>query len=274
VLLGVVTGIEALGWPGGGQVPAVGRLVGNSELLAIHLTLLLPIALGLAVAPVRGGRWLRVSAWAGGLLGAAALAVSFSRSGWVGGWAGMSVAVLLAWWRWRRPAAVAVLLLLLAGALLATAILAGWLPLPGVPEAYVGRLRSLGGDQLFGDRAREWQTGLDAIRHRLIFGHPAASNCYNLLLQLAARSGLLILLPFSMLLGCAFSRQFRALRASRGDPLAAGLAGALVGMLVTGVGESSLGLRVMPVAMTVIGLSVALASVAREASKAPPPDAR
>ncbi|MGD8394529.1 MAG: hypothetical protein PVF43_03515 [Candidatus Eiseniibacteriota bacterium] len=255
-------------------VPRIGQLVGGSELLAIHLTLVAPLALGLALArPGRDPRaWL---GWAGALGGLAALGVSFSRSGWVGGWLALLVVAGLAWWWGRRRAAlVAAALLLLVGGV-AGLLLVGGIELPGVPAVYAERLGSLGGGgALLGDRTREWQRGIDTIAAAPLVGHADAPNCYNLVLGIAARSGLPAAACFLVLVVVSALRMMAAGRAWRpaavaDSALIAGCLGGLVGLLTTGIGESSLGLRVVPLALTLIGLGAGLTALRRGEAEPP-----
>jgi O-antigen ligase len=126
---------------------------------------------------------------------------------------------------------------------------------PGVLGDYGARLRSIANPGRFLlDRQREWGSGLAAIRAHPLFGHPDAPNPYNLVFGLAAVSGIPILIPFAGMLGAAFRSGWRALLLPERAALAAGLLGAGIALLVTGVGESSLGARVTPAAMATLGV--------------------
>jgi O-antigen ligase len=207
--------------------------------------------------------------------GAAALGVSFSRSGWVGGWLALVVVAALAWWWARRRAALAlgVVLLLLGGA--GALLVAGGAEVPGLPAAYGERLASLGGGgALFGDRAGEWRRGLDAIAASPLVGRSDAPNCYNLLLQIAARSGLPAAACLLALVVAVAARMLAVGGAQRAAApanavLVAGCLGGLVGLLATGIGESSLGLRVVPVALTLLGVGAGLGAARPGEPKSP-----
>jgi hypothetical protein len=245
-------------------VPRAGSVVGGSELLAIHLTLLAPPAIALVALGVDRSRATKALLVLSGL----ALVVSFSRSGWVGGWAAILGMGLVASKLDRRRGAG---LLLLAGLGLGLAILAA-LVLTATGEtlgAYAARLRSLLSADLLADRRSDWQSGLATVRAHPIFGLPDARNPYNILLGLAAVSGLPILVLFATLIGIGVRSGLRALRESRSAaaPVAVGLFGSVIGLLVTGIGEASLGTRLTPPVMVTLGLLAGLGAGTASASR-------
>ncbi len=229
------------------EVPVVGRWVGGSELLAIHVTLLWPLCLGALGAG--GGR--RDLLAAGGLVaGLSLLALSFSRSGWIGGTLAWAVTLIaLGHARRRRGWWVAGMAVIVAAATLGVWVAAG-AELPGLPAAYSRRLASLSSSNLLGDRAVEWQRGLSALRAAPWTGQLDAPNCYNLFLQLGARGGWFLLVAMIVWMGAQVTV---ALAQLRQRPYVAGGLGAVVGLWITGLGESSLGARVVPEAALVFG---------------------
>jgi hypothetical protein len=242
-------------------VPQVGGVVGGSELLAIHLTLLAPAGLAIVALGADRRPLTRVLVALAGL----GLVLSFSRSGWVGGWAailGMGIAAGKLDRRAGRR------LLILAGAILVLAVtLAIVLASAGeIPGAYAARARSIISADLLAGRRSEWGIGLATMRAHPVFGLPEAVNPYNLILGLAAVSGIPILFPFVALLVAAARGARRAL--GRGDVAsgvaAVGLLGAVIGLLVTGIGEASLGARLTPPSMITLGLLAGLGGGAGE----------
>jgi hypothetical protein len=231
-----------------------GRIVGGSELLALHLTLLLPPAL---VAATGGGSRFRVTGLVLLALGATGLVVSFSRSGWVGGMvsiAGMAV-LALATQRHRGRLLAAVAALALAVAFVVVVGIVAGSGDGELARAYGDRVRSLVGPDLFSDRAEAWRLGVEAVRAHPWIGRPDAPNPYNLALDLAAKSGLAALVLFGCFVASGLASGIRA--AMRNDavaPFALGLCGAAIALLVTGVGESTLGARLTPVVFTTLGL--------------------
>jgi hypothetical protein len=235
----------------------VGRLLGGSELFAIHLTLFLPIACGAALSGETATRRVAMAAVS---IGALALVLSFSRSAWVGGFASLLVVSALVAWRGGSRSARAVAVTLAALGFGGVLVVVADVSLPGVPESYMRRLSSLGSAGLFADRAEEWGRAFPVLRSSPIVGRPDAPNCYNILLGLASQSGLPILIPFVWLVVAGFRGALRGLVEHTG--LAAGLVGAIIGLLVTGIGESSLGARVMPEVGLLIGMTVGLGGTA------------
>ena len=189
-----------------------------------------------------------------GFLIALALAASFSRAGWAGGWAAILGMGLLAR-KAGRPGAgrLLALALLAAGMAIMGAVL---LVVPGSPLAPFGeRLRELSPASLLAARRADWLAALRVIGSHPLFGQMDAPNAYNLFLGLAAQSGLVILIPFLALLGSGLKSGAQVLRA-RGPlaPEAVGLMGAVIGLCVTGIGESTLGSRLTPSAFLLLGL--------------------
>jgi hypothetical protein len=256
--LGAAAGMAILGLgeglivalQGRGPGAPIGSAVGGPELLALHLTLLVPP--GLALATLGQDR-----AWATRfllLVSGLALLATGSRAGWAGGWAAILGMGLLG--RKVAPGGARRLLglcaLLLALSILGAAVLV----FPGSPLWALGeRLRELTPRDLLAARRADWQVGIETIRSHPIFGQPDAPNPYNLFLGLAATSGLPILAPWGALLGCAWAAGLRAIREQSGTAVAAvGLAGAAIGLVATGIGESTLGSRLAPPAFLFLGL--------------------
>jgi len=262
-LLGALAlGEAALDWSGG--VPPIGRPVGGSELLALHVTLLSPPALALVAArsSALSGARRRLLALLG-VLAASGLVLSFSRSGWVGAWAailGMGVIAI----KVDRHAArrlIGLALVLAAGGALAGLVLGGGTS--PLATAYGDRLGSLMRLDLFADRRAEWARGLAAVRAHPWCGDPAAPNPYNLALGVAATSGLPALLCFGALAIASISQGLRvAGRRDRESLGAVGLLGATIALLVTGIGESTLGARLTPPAFATLGLLLGLGATA------------
>jgi len=239
----------------------VGGWFGDSEVLAIHLVMLLPVGLGFILAFPAGFSMRSMVGWLAWVLGAAALAMTFSRSGWAGGYVGLGVVAALSWWYHRRPAAGWVLVLLGLGGLGVVLVLAG---LPILPESFAplrGRLGSLVSGHLLDTRLGVWKLGENVLREHPLVGNPDAPNCYNLYLGLASRSGWPTLLFYVVLVAGTIRSLWRAMPVSGMGLFAAGLTGALAGHLVTGIGESSLSVQVTPEVMSIIGLAAGLGMV-------------
>jgi hypothetical protein len=262
LFMAIAVGVEVVFFRGVLGDPAVGRLIGGSELLAICLTLLWPLVL----APALGGLGRRWLWWLGASAGACILVLTFSRSGWVGGWAALCVVSVLMVRQGRRKelwwiVGATLLLSIAAAASLAT----GWLP-DFVPPRYAHRFLSLGGRGLFASRLQEWTVGLQAVIASPLWGDQGTPNSYNLILGVASRSGLPALLPLAWLVVSAL---IGSLKRSRSEDWiwSAGIVGSIVGLLVTGIGESSLGIRVMPVAMACLGIALSLKSTVQVSAR-------
>jgi hypothetical protein len=259
-LLGALAlGEATLGRAGG--VPATGRVVGGSELLALHLTLLFPPGLALLAASGerRSGAERRALALLASLV-FAGLLLSFSRSGWIGAWAAILGMGLIAI-KTDRGAAVrliALALVLAAAGGLAVVVLGG----SGSPlaSAYGDRLGSLAHGGLLADRRAEWGRGLAVIGAHPVLGDPQAPNPYNLALGVAATSGLPALVLFAgFVLASTWGGLVAAWRSDRGESIfAVGLLGAVIALLVTGIGEATLGTRLTPPAFATLGLLAGL----------------
>ncbi len=242
--MGVIAVVEGAGSPG-----SIGRAVGGSELLVVHLTLWLPLMLA---------GWLDRGSWLGLVAlvaGAVTLVLSFSRSGWVGGFVGCLVAAALVGVQSGRRVAWIVAGSGLILGVLGAAVLGGVVEV-GLPAPYAERFGSLGSVGVLSDRSEEWGRAAEVLARSPLFGELDAPNAYNLVLGLASRSGWPILLPFVWLVAAALLACVRARRGWAGG-IAPGVAGAVVALLVTGVGEASLGARVMPEAMAIFGIAAA-----------------
>lgn len=264
-LLGAIAIGEAMCGQHAG-VPQTGRVVGGSELLALHLTLLLPPGLVLAAG---AGRRFRAAAISLLALAATGLVLSYSRSGWVGGMvsvAGMAMFTFASHGEPSRRLRLLTAAALVVGVSVVTALAIG----SGDGElarAYADRLRSLTGPHVFADRAGAWSIGVEAVRAHPWFGWPGAPNPYNLALDLAATSGVPALLLFGWFAASSLAGGIRV--AVRGDtraPLALGLCGAVVALLVTGIGESTLGARMTPAVFASLGVLAGIGE--REATPA------
>jgi O-antigen ligase len=148
---------------------------------------------------------------------------------------------------------LALALILALGAALAYAVLVA---VGGeTARAFGDRLGSLLGSDFLAGRATDWRRGATAVRAHPWFGHPAAPNPYNLALGLAATSGLPALALFVWFVVASLARGSRALaRGGREASLAVGLFGAVLALLVTGLGESTLGTRLTPPIFATLGL--------------------
>jgi hypothetical protein len=255
-LMGALAILESLVELRHGGLPDTGSAVGGPEMLALHLTLLAPPGLALLILGRDQGR----ASWFLLGLGATALLFSFSRAGWAGGWAAILGMGLVAGKVDRRRARQ---LLLGAALLLALALLAILLlhvRFAGGPLApYAERLRSMSPGALLASRLADWQQGIATIKAYPFFGKPDGPNPYNLFLGLAAQSGLPVWIPWLGILGLAAAAGRRAIRAGGpAAPLAVGLLGGMIGLLVTGIGESSLGARLTPPALLSLGLTTGL----------------
>ena len=133
---------------------------------------------------------------------------------------------------------------------------------PGSPLAPFGeRLRALDPGSLLLARRADWGGAVATIKSHPLFGQPDAPNAYNLFLGLAAQSGLPVLGFFLALLGATWAAGRKAL-AGPLAPEAVGLIGSTIGLLVTGIGESTLGARLTPPAFLLLGLLAGLGAVA------------
>jgi len=232
-----------------GEVPSVGGAAGSAEMLAIHLTLLAPPGLALAVCGRDSSRATRVLL---ALIGLAILA-TFSRAGWAGSWAAILGMGVLG--RKVDPRGSRRLLVLAGGVVGCAALGAAVLVLAPGPLAGLGhRLRELTPAALLTSRQSDWLTGIKTIAMHPLFGQPDAPNPYNLILGLASTSGWPILLLFGAVVVAAVRSGWRAIGRGSFGPEAVGLMGALVGFLVTGIGESSLGARLVPPTFLLLGL--------------------
>jgi O-antigen ligase len=258
-LIGFLAILESLLDLRHGGVPDTGSAVGGPELLALHLTLLAPPGIALCALgrdASRASRFLLA-------LAALALGLSFSRAGWAGGWAAILGMGLLAGKVHRRGAR---LLLGAAGLLVALALVAAvLLGVAGGPLATYGeRLRAMSPGELLASRSADWQKGLATIQAHPLFGQPDGPNPYNLFLGLAAESGMPTWIPWLAILALAAGAAWRAIRSGSAlAPHAVGLLGAMIGLLVTGIGESSLGARLTPPAMVSLGLTAGLLGAER-----------
>jgi hypothetical protein len=244
-------GEAAIGWwRTGGGAPTIGSAVGGPELLALQLTLLAPPALALAALGRDSAFATRILVASTGL----ALALTCSRAGWAGGFAAILGMGLLACK--LTPPAGRKLLWLAVGILGLAGIGAILLVIPGSPLAPYGeRIRQLSPASLIAARRADWGAGIETIRAHPLFGQPDAPNAYNLFLGLGATSGVLAPLLFSGLVVAAGRSGLRAVREHRVTaPETIGLFGAILGLLVTGMGEATLGARLTPPAFLFLGL--------------------
>jgi putative inorganic carbon (HCO3(-)) transporter len=224
---------------------------GHYMTFAGQLLIEIPLALGVALT-AREPRW-RAGGWLSALLGFAALAVTFTRSAWVGVLVSCT-ALLAAVMPWGL-------------ALLAVAAMAAWFFAPG---AWHARLHSIGDPNNPWNRERVimWHAGWHMFRDRPITGvglqdlkplylvyrtagsTEVVGHLHNVYVQIAATMGVVGLVAFAWLYtallrtasaGIAFLR-----RASwRGEGVAAGVrlgvTAALLGFLVAGLFEWNFG---------------------------------
>ena len=245
-------GEAVVGWARGMRagLPAIGSAVGGPELLALQLTLLAPPGLALAAL----GRDTAIATRILVVLAGVGLAFTASRAGWAGGYAAILGMGLLAC-KLTGPGSRRLLFLALALLGVGLAGLTLFL-IPGSPlAAHRDVLDRLSPAALIAARRADWGAGLATIQARPLFGQPDAPNAYNLFLGLGATSGILAPILFLILLVAGGRSGLRALRERRPTaPEAIGLTGAMLGLVVTGIGEATLGARLTPPAFLLLGL--------------------
>jgi hypothetical protein len=241
---------------------SVGRLVGGSELLAIQLSLYLPLALGFCLARPCRLPLIHFGVWIAILLGTSGLALSFSRSGWAGGILGICF-VLVGCWRSGRVRWTTGIRLASAAAILGSAAIIVAPPARIIEwiDLLLPRLQSLGSNSVWRDRTTAWSVAFVPLRDSPVFGDLRTPNCYNLLLGIASLSGWPALLLWLGAIVACIQGLWRYPRQVFANPLAVGLVGGLIAFLITGIGESSLGEWVSPVFFTVLGFTAAIPSL-------------
>lgn len=233
---------------------STGSLVAGSEMLAIQVSFLLPVALSYALLCPHRNRVFQVGAWMAVLVGFIALIMSFSRSGWVGGFVGMILVACGAGPKDRTkilPAMLAAAIIFLTSLIVITEakhIQKEW------SVELIQRFRSLFSSELLADRAPAWSSALSILANHPLFGDAEAPNCYNLFLMIASRSGWPALALFLLAILTCTKHHFSSAFATIHEPLALGFVAGIIGFLITGIGESSLGTRMTPLFFTVMGL--------------------
>ena len=193
---------------------ATGTLI-DPNLFAGYLVLVIPLVIALGATFRR--RWPLLPTIGATLVLAAALAVTLSRSGWLGLIAGAIVLLVLLRTYWRRITAVLI-------------VVAGCVVLAGLSGPIASRLAPSdnGPMQMLSDREEVWSTAVRMTIDHPIFGvgvdsfqvfYPLYSgrddelnHAHNLFLNIVAERGLLGLLAFGLVITLLFRSLARAFR--------------------------------------------------------------
>ncbi|HDT11179.1 MAG TPA: hypothetical protein ENN58_00420, partial [bacterium] len=251
-----------------GSVP--GSVFNDSEMLSIYLTLVLPLALGVLV--YSDERVNRVLAAAAFLSGGMALFLSYSRAGWISG-AVTSLILAIHYLffadrylrtdragRHRKKKALFVILTL-------SSLLCLWFCYVErlVRDIFYARFMSIFSDYTLGGRVDLWKSAWRLIQDSPLLGHGAFPNVYNLYLQVAGQFGLVALAFFFFLFlkffGVVFIRLKNVKSPRERGIVVAGSLGVL-GLLIVGMAESSLGSRMSPLFWMQVGMVMALQKMA------------
>ena len=256
-LLGLVLWIAR-----GAQYPErASGAAGHYMTFAGQLLLWLPAAF--AVALSRAPREWRIGAGAAAVVGTAALAATFTRSAWIGGFVALIVVTAIA-----RPRGLAVLALV---AVLAVAV---------APASYRDRLASAldPSHATNVERRHMWSAGVRMFLDHPITGiglqdlHAAydryrppearegAGHLHNVYVQIAATMGIVGLLAFAWLYGTLFRLSSGSLAVRRGRDLESafqlGVTASLVGFLIAGMFEWNFGdEELLDLLYTLVGLA-------------------
>jgi putative inorganic carbon (HCO3(-)) transporter len=212
------------------DAPATGTLI-DANLFAGYLVLVIPLLLALGVAFRQ--RWVTVPTTVVALAFTAAMAVTFSRSGWLGLVAGACVVfLLLGERRWRIASIVAGV--------------AACVLLAGLSNPIAARLgpSATGPAQMLADRSQVWSAAVRITLDHPIVGvgvdnfqyfYPIYSgrddelnHAHNLFLNTAAERGILGLLTFVIIVVVVF-RRLSVLMARAARPFQRALVAGLVG---------------------------------------------
>lgn len=243
---------------GAGQFEA-GSFYGSSIGLAVHLALVMPFALSVALGPSRS-RWrlLAAMAWLAGLV---CLPLSTSR-GALGSVAVTTVLALVVAGR-RRGHRAWLPALIIAGLVMAGGVILGLNPeLAG--EGFAYKLRASVAGDFFSTRTAQWSEAGSAIAAHPLTGEGPTTWSPSMPLELARRHGLpaaLLMLGAVAWAAVAVGRSAWRLDARPTDDEAAwhpaslrwGLALSLLGLMLVGLAETGLGARSTPlVALTLV----------------------
>ena len=199
---------------------ATGTLI-DPNLFAGYLVLVIPLVVALGISFRQW--WPIIPTIAATLVLVAALAVTLSRSGWLGLVAGGIVLLLLLWTRWRRVAAVLV-------------VVAGCVVIAGLSGPIAARLAPSdnGPMQMLADREQVWTAAVKMALDHPIFGvgvdnfqnfYPIYSgrddelnHAHNLFLNMVAERGILGLVTFLAFVGILLVQILRASLAATAPP--------------------------------------------------------
>jgi len=120
-------------------------------------------------------------------------------------------------------------------------------------------------DHTFGGRVDLWKAAWQLIQDSPLLGHGAVLNAYNLYLQVAAQFGLmaliLFLLVFLKFFGVTLGR-LKNIKSPREFGVVLGGSLGVLGLLIGGLAESSLGSRMSPLFWMQMGMVIALQKMA------------
>jgi O-antigen ligase len=214
-------------------------VVGNSESLAIYLSLLLPVGLAYR-KKTRSKKWGHLASFAciGGFL---LLLATGSRSALM---ALLIVGIIYVVVNWknrsgamRRPFVIVGFLVL---ALLAVATIVNKSFLPTFASSFQNVEQAM--SNAFSSRTEVWSSGLTYILTNPFFGHGHVENVYNLYLQIGSFFGLPALVAFLALLFISFKGMGEETALQTGDQnLTNGLYWGMMALLFTSLGESTWG---------------------------------
>jgi len=260
-----------------GSVP--GSVFNDSEALGIYLTLVLPLILGLLLYGYSGtGKVFLGIIFS---LGCAALFLSSSRTGWISGAVTLSmlgVHRLVLGGKYvvkndgarpgvsstgkRRKAKAFLVIPALSGLLY---YLWSFYVQGPIRDVFSLRFMSMFTDHTFGGRVDLWKAAWQLIQDSPLLGHGAVLNAYNLYLQVAAQFGLmaliLFLLVFLKFFGVTLGR-LKNIKSPREFGVVLGGSLGVLGLLIGGLAESSLGSRMSPLFWMQMGMVIALQKMA------------
>jgi O-antigen ligase len=262
----IISGLAIYQFFRSGSIP--GSIFNDSEMLSIYLTLILPLIFGFLIYGYDGtGKMFAGIVFS---LGCLSLFLSFFRAGWISGALTLSILGLCRLFGGNKHSVksrgsgtgkrVAVFLsILFASGLLY------WLWYHHIHattrDAFYLRFMSIFSDHTFGGRVDLWEVALQLIQGSPLLGHGPTVNVYNLYLQVAAQFGLvaliLFLFVFMKFFGVTLGR-LKNIKSSREFGVVMGGALGVLGMLIVGMAESSLGSRMSPLFWMQVGMVMAL----------------